>query len=1117
MNQSLAWTGKACALVVGLAIGVPSIGYGASGENLLREVREQVEIGRHSLRSDELQAAGDDIGRDPAAPGNVVACSSDAIARFRAGDKKSYLNKYDTYIYNANYTRALLPMGGDKYCVYLLRPLSRGLSIEEARDLFVAERMTFPSYTPSTAEMQAGEEELLQLRAKARAAWKTLPPARQEGILQRVDRMVECTPRELEAAGVWGPQRAAQVDFDDLGAADFMWEWAHSADGDTCLYSPAPIHRALTVDEAWDILILSQRPLPSTQFSTPVSPNGAKRKAGERIDTETEQSEQKKNQAKLVGSDSRVVPNVNSLGTPALALALVHYTGASDQKEHYATAIQVSPYVFITAAHVVVDQTSFAKNINLTVKPHYGLPDTSVSEIPVVSADYDPGFKVTDAVHQWGHDIGFLGVGVPVAGPTVTPQLINSKADTGLKTGQPGCPLGNPQFDPLYIAGATADPKSWFNGDIPTTVSSTYGCARGIRSAQTYTIGYPAVAAGQANTNHSPYIDYSGRFTGYGKMMPNQQYELYHPDANNITCSDCLAVEALKSWVTEGDSGGAVIGLANGTWTLVGIMTNEVKNNNSIGGLAAGDFDYNDPWIQSEMKWSPSGGIPPAVTITSPSDGETYNRNSIPDLVGWAGSQTGQIQWTSDIDGFLGTGGDVPIASRLTPAGHTITASLPASVAVSKPTSGSGATVVASTILATIHITVIGVTPPKIVADPMQVIVPYGSASAQTKITWTVLCDCANWRTDIAYKLNGGPWVYWKNDARAGSDFFSVKPGDTVNFYAYQHHYDYTNSMLITVTGTAGAQPQLTAPGQVVVPYGLASENVTVSWSAPGFGQVSFYGTQNLQNPGQIQCLGSAADTGAGQIGLAVGEKLTLWMLPNTSCVAGTFATVLPTAPLGTASIIASAGAAPTLTATPKTVSIPTGQSSGGFTLSWAAPGYDQVSFYAQSNLQNSGQIVCLGSGGGSGSAAESIPVGDVISFWLLPYTACTPGAFVTAVPNGVLASTTVNTSAPPPPVLSAWPNPVIIAADQTTGSYTLSWSAPGYSGISLFGQKTLGTTGPIQCLGNGPASGSAQEGIAVGEIDALWMLPNMSCTAGSSVSAVPSGVLYSINVRGHH
>jgi hypothetical protein len=86
--------------------------------------------------------------------------------------------------------------------------------------------------------------------------------------------------------------------------------------------------------------------------------------------------------------------------------------------------------------------------------------------------------------------------------------------------------------------------------------------------------------------------------------------------------------------------------------------------------------------------------------------------------------------------------------------------------------------------------------------------------------------------------------------------------------------------------------------------------------------------------------------------------------------------------------------------------------------------------------------------------------------------TGCQPGAPGVCVPGTMTASQ----------------NPVIIPAGQTTGTFTLTWSAPGHSQVDLWGEQNLQSPGRKLFLGSGPTSGTALEPMSVGEVATLWL-----------------------------
>jgi len=301
-----------------------------------------------------------------------------------------------------------------------------------------------------------------------------------------------------------------------------------------------------------------------------------------------------------------------------------------------------------------------------------------------------------------------------------------------------------------------------------------------------------------------------------------------------------------------------------------------------------------------------------------------------------------------------------------------------------------------------------------------------------------------------------------------------------------------------------------------VVPYGKSSTTYTLSWNAPGYSQVTYYGKQNLQYPGQIQCLGNGGQVGLAQQSAAVGEVATLWLLPYTGCTPGTFVSALPRTVLATLNFTATQGTQPKLTSSSNPVIVPYGNTSASYTLSWNAPGYSQVSFYSQQNLQNPGQIVCVGNGSGSGTLTQIASPGEMATFWMLQYT-CRPGTIVSNLPTAVLATLNLTAKQGTQPTMKATPNPVVVPAGQTTANYTLTWDAPGYSQVTLYGKQNLQNPGQIQCLGSGSGSGTAPEPMSVGETATLWLLSYTGCIPGTIVSALPSAALVTLSASGTH
>lgn len=71
---------------------------------------------------------------------------------------------------------------------------------------------------------------------------------------------------------------------------------------------------------------------------------------------------------------------------------------------------------------------------------------------------------------------------------------------------------------------------------------------------------------------------------------------------------------------------------------------------------------------------------------------------------------------------------------------------------------------------------------------------------------------------------------------------------------------------------------------------------------------------------------------------------------------------------------------------------------------------------------------------------------------------------------------------------MTASQNPVVVPAGSTTSTFTLTWNAPGFSTVDLWGRQNLQSPGQMIFLGSGPSSGTAAEPMSVGEVATLWL-----------------------------
>src|SRR5579883_925595 len=90
-----------------------------------------------------------------------------------------------------------------------------------------------------------------------------------------------------------------------------------------------------------------------------------------------------------------------------------------------------------------------------------------------------------------------------------------------------------------------------------------------------------------------------------------------------------------------------------------------------------------------------------------------------------------------------------------------------------------------------------------------------------------------------------------------------------------------------------------------------------------------------------------------------------------------------------------------------------------------------------------------------------------------------------------LLGQVTVNGVSDGTPTISVSPNPVSIPAGQSSAPITISWNAPGYGSVSLYGSNSLPPyNGGTFCLGSGfPASDSINGHAYPGEVAHLYVV----------------------------
>lgn len=822
--------------------------------------------------------------------------------------------------------------------------------------------------------------------------------------------------------------------------ADYSWAYS-DVGGERCIFLMRPEVRLLTKEEAYDLLLAGQVPLPpppehSSQEQKESSTEIVPRHINDDIDVDwnSDREDQRDYRSPSVvplrGEPSANAPlswdprqRITNADHPFYALTYVQTDGSSG------SAIQISPYVYMTAAHVIQHKTTGQIYQNAYVFPQYQILGTTpalAARSTVPDPAYFPGSRTA-------HDLGFILVPTARYLPLYPRRhVIVSAVDRGIPPNIGACWLGDPTRDAFTQPGAING--TWYNGYVwsPTCVTG--------HGSDTITAGYPQVVGGQPNTSVFPYQDATGTIiSNIGVLI----YELLYPGGT-------LPVIGLSSTISAGDSGGPVFGRSGTTWKLLGVNSGVIAPgqwpDSNLKAVAAGIFDYNRSWIDAVATWTPGNPI----VVTSPEEGGVYPAASVPDLVATAGTQTAQIRWSSSIDGFLGTGGVVPVANRLSFGAHTITASINSSAIADVDKA-------ATTIIRTIHITVTPQHPtqPIVSANPNPVVIPYGASGAYATISWTSVCtgSCNNWRTDIKYSRNGATPVLWKDDAPAGSDIFLIEPGDVVVFYAFQHHYGIENANTVTVRGRLGASPTFSmCPTTTYSTPSSSRAAFAYKWSAEGQTALDLWGQVN---------------NGPWQMALTVGETGSTGdtIAPGNTYRFRFYRRGESTTPLGSLSVVALPGPAPGFRILPSTVQIPATETDGPFVYSWGAPGCTQMDLWGKVDDGPWEYGLRVSSPGSSG---DDVPLGHRYSFrFYLPGTDDTPLGELTV--NGVAASS---------PTFSINPAHVVVPAGSTTGPFTFTWNAPGYPSLDLWGKVN---NGPWQFGLAIPASGSSGDNIPVG------------------------------------
>ncbi|MGA7415039.1 MAG: TIGR03118 family protein [Bryobacteraceae bacterium] len=257
-----------------------------------------------------------------------------------------------------------------------------------------------------------------------------------------------------------------------------------------------------------------------------------------------------------------------------------------------------------------------------------------------------------------------------------------------------------------------------------------------------------------------------------------------------------------------------------------------------------------------------------------------------------------------------------------------------------------------------------------------------------------------------------------------------------------------------TATLTASPNPIAPAPGSFL-------GRTTLSWNAPSSSSVEI-----MVGSSGGTLFAEGGSTGSAQTGAWVDNGMQFFLLDATShsVLAETTATFNQS--VGTVS----------LTATPNPVNPAVQAGLGQTTLTWSAPGSDDVELRVGSAT---GPLFAIG--GSTGTAQTGIWVSNGLQFFLVDGNS-----------RQTLASTTVTLTSPSSPILTLGP-----AANSAVWQTTVTWDAPGSTGVEIHIGSATGTL-----FAASGSAGSAQTGMWVFKgmvfvlVDSTTHLPIISVTA---------------------
>lgn len=367
-------------------------------------------------------------------------------------------------------------------------------------------------------------------------------------------------------------------------------------------------------------------------------------------------------------------------------------------------------------------------------------------------------------------------------------------------------------------------------------------------------------------------------------------------------------------------------------------------------------------------------------------------------------------------------------------------------------------------------------------ASPSTVVIPTGSTTGTTDVFWTVSGGEAFY---ITVNCGGGDGLFASSGAGSysqGAPWITVGASCVFSLRANAPGGPVLGS--VTVNGVAPNGAISASPETVVIPAGQTHGNTNVGWV--GEYADSFHVTVNCGGGD-----GLFASSGPGS-----NSQGAPWIGVGSQCVFSLHADSASGPVLDSVAVNGVAGQAPSgsISASPTTVNIPAGQSSGSTTLSWV--GQNAGSFVVTRDC-GSGESVVTSSGAGSYSqVASGITAGANCAFRLRADSAAGTVLGSVAV-TGVATQTATGT-------LTAAPSTVTIPSGQSTGTTTLNWAAQGASAFHV----------TVSC-GGGSESLFASSGAGSYSQSAPWITVGANCAFRLRANTASGPILASANVTG--